>query len=296
MRPCFHRFHRTRMAQAIRRSAAVTGAVCFLALSGQCNADGGPITAVQTALIREQFLSGEPTGVFDPATRGALRRFQLRQSLPPTGEIDTATILALQNPNHRSATATTPGPLMTPPPTTGESDREFLRRLELGRPEAPLPAEAVPVAVVAPLSQKAAPPKKTPNSASDRVVSPPGEERAKSKPRFATNRENPAAIKPDAAGRRTVEAAAPGSATSPLRSRAASSVAVDTEDDPDILAPRGARIVRSSTTTTGADGRTYVYEKKTTTFAGTPPPALRRTAVESRPRDNGFLHRLFRED
>ena len=62
-----------------------------------------PISAVQETLKREQFFYGEPSGVLDEPTHAALRRFQIRYGLPVSGEIDKATLQALQSPREKDA-------------------------------------------------------------------------------------------------------------------------------------------------------------------------------------------------
>jgi len=55
----------------------------------------GPVAAIQESLKRQQYYSGEINGNFDDATRAAVRRFQIRQSLKVTGELDAATLEGL---------------------------------------------------------------------------------------------------------------------------------------------------------------------------------------------------------
>jgi peptidoglycan hydrolase-like protein with peptidoglycan-binding domain len=53
------------------------------------------VAAVQKALKLKHFYYGEVDGNFDCATQGALRRFQFRNGLPGTGEMDGVTVQAL---------------------------------------------------------------------------------------------------------------------------------------------------------------------------------------------------------
>lgn len=304
MRPCFYLFHRPqRIAQAVQAVASrgLMFSILLAALSYQSFAESGPIAAVQNALIREQFLSGEPSGVFDASTRGALQRFQIQRSLPPTGEIDTATILALQNTARTGAVTIMSQPPGKNSPAIAESDREFLNRLERGNTEPPAETEVAPVVMLGPVAQSETPSQKA-------IVKPPNQgssvnqkkELPKTKPRFVTKREAGPTFQQDDSIGRIKAAEKSESVTSSRRTRAVDGTgrtkAGYAENNPDILAPHGARVIRSTTTTTGPDGRTYVYERTTTTFDGTPAPVRRATAVESRPKDNGFVHRLFRED
>ena len=270
--------------QGLIFAAMLAGTGC-----GSSAADG-PIAAVQTALIREQFLAGEPSGVLDSSTRGALRRFQLRRALPPTGEIDTATLVALQS-NGESTQATAP----VPPRAIVQGDREFLKRVESGEEQISVPTETSaattqPAALEPPERARPAAPETNSRNAS---------ESPKAKPRFVTTREAAApARKSESMRTRQVDAEAdPAMRRAPVAIASAPTREFDSENDPDALGSHGTRIIRSTTTTTAADGRTYLIEKKTTTFSGTPPPTMRRTsAVHSRPKDQGFFHRIFGDD
>jgi hypothetical protein len=101
----------------------------------------GPIEAVQEALIRDKFLTGEVSGVHDKATREALQKFQAYHSLPPTGEIDTATLEVLQ-----TSAPTKPAPalaLQEPvPKAVVQGDRQFLDGLVTGQEKVPANGES----------------------------------------------------------------------------------------------------------------------------------------------------------
>ncbi len=274
-----------RLAQRGLIFAAVLAGTAF----GSSAADG-PIAAVQTALIREQFLSGEPSGVLDSSTRGALRRFQLRHALPPTGEIDTATLVALQS-NVESAEALAPAP----PPAVVQSDREFLKRVERGEEQISVPAETS-AATTRPAAL--APPER-PQPAGPETNSRNTSENPPVKPRFVTTREAAAPTRKSESKRtRQVDVASdPAARRPPAAIASAPTRDFDSENDPDVLGSHGTRIIRSTTTTTAPDGRTYLVEKTTTTSSGTPPPTVRRaTAVHPRTKDQGFFHRIFGDD
>jgi hypothetical protein len=54
-------------------------------------------------------------------------------------------------------------------------------------------------------------------------------------------------------------------------------------------------VIRSTTTTVDANGRTRIYETRTQTFANTPAPIIIRRAEPVEPRKKeGFFHRLFK--
>ena len=50
------------------------------------------IREIQQALIREGYLSGEPTGKWDAATTSAMRRFQKAHGYPETGKPDSLSL------------------------------------------------------------------------------------------------------------------------------------------------------------------------------------------------------------
>lgn len=116
-----------------------------------------PVNALQQALRSQGFYFAEPTGAVDQETKNALRRFQTRHGLPVNGEVDTATLEAVQK-------AAASVPLRERARTLEQSDREFLARLEGNEP-----AESAPVAQpnTAPATSPAqvAPPRATPADA-----------------------------------------------------------------------------------------------------------------------------------
>ena len=118
-------------------------AVPFLpGLAQDAFAADGPIKAVQQALKRDQFLFEEPSGKMDDATHAALKRFQIRQGLAVTGEIDTATLQALESAPPSSTppekVSSQPKAIAGIPKATVEEDRQYLEQLVAsgeGRPE-----------------------------------------------------------------------------------------------------------------------------------------------------------------
>jgi peptidoglycan hydrolase-like protein with peptidoglycan-binding domain len=113
--------------------ALLQAAILAFALHGMAAAEG-PIYAVQDALKREHLFVGERTGVLDPPTRSALRRFQARHALPETGEIDTDTLQILQSSTEAGRPVIQSHPTATADSSLNEAivekDREFLRNLE----------------------------------------------------------------------------------------------------------------------------------------------------------------------
>jgi peptidoglycan hydrolase-like protein with peptidoglycan-binding domain len=84
---------------------------------GQMAPAADRITEIQSALIRENALTGDPTGIWDAATIEAMKRFQAAQNLTPTGKIDA---LTLQHLGLGSDVAGKGAPLppLPPPPAT----------------------------------------------------------------------------------------------------------------------------------------------------------------------------------
>lgn len=272
-----------------------------------------PISAVQETLKREQLFYGEPTGVLDEPTHAALRRFQIRYGLPVSGEIDKASLQALQNPREKDA-AGAPAPVAgaaskdaSAAAATSEKDREFLRDLERTG--------------TAPGNVPAAPPE-VPPAAAVSTAHATGEGTAR------------------IVGRRTAvedDAAAPprtgAPASEPTRrvvTRTTTTIVpdgADTDDDPDPLGPHGVRIIQPprtvpapAPTTVPEERARIVEERRTTTISpATPPPARApaptstltsglpiypqadeppsRAQPEAPPRKpQGFFQRLFRGD
>jgi peptidoglycan hydrolase-like protein with peptidoglycan-binding domain len=125
----------------------------FFAASGAAHGEGS-VRSVQEALRQRGYYPGNPTGNLDEETRGALRRFQIREGLPVTGQIDAATATALENvpvagvPGPSAGSTAAPREIIPGIPPTGipererarsvvQEDREFLANLEDAvRPEA----------------------------------------------------------------------------------------------------------------------------------------------------------------
>jgi peptidoglycan hydrolase-like protein with peptidoglycan-binding domain len=329
--------------------ALLQAAVLAVSLHGLAAAEG-PIYSVQDALKREQFFTGERTGVLDRPTRTALQRFQTRHGLPDTGEVDTATLQALQS----SAEAGRPV-IASQPPAIKESasseaivekDREFLQNLqavETGREQVPAPPQvsassalpppapvADPAPAQAPAPVQPLPPVSDPAPTEvPEVAPPPAPVQATAAPppvpeTFVKPSRKAEVAKPEVAKSRPVEKLrplAPSKIEQPTRTQSsdfparqqselepigsepprraerrippARSRVEESNDDPEPLDSGGVRIMRSTTTTAGPDGRTYT---KTTTYPGTLTPVRRAEPVEPRRKKDGFFDRLFKND
>jgi peptidoglycan hydrolase-like protein with peptidoglycan-binding domain len=96
-------------------------------------AEDGSVAGIQEALKKKSFYFGEVTGNLDEPTRAGLRRFQIRNGLPATGEMDRSTVQAL---NRDSAPSPKPDVLEQIPNAAGhsseQSDKAFLNDLEKG--------------------------------------------------------------------------------------------------------------------------------------------------------------------
>jgi peptidoglycan hydrolase-like protein with peptidoglycan-binding domain len=120
----------------------------LLALAATALADDR-IRDAQTELKRQGFYYGEIDGAAGAETTAAIRRFQIRNGLEVTGQLDEKTLDALDMKTVERDAAPTPPPAPEPPPTAAktppppqppvnlrrdetveESDRAFLRREE----------------------------------------------------------------------------------------------------------------------------------------------------------------------
>ncbi len=261
----------------------------------------GPVSAVQDALKREKFYFGESTGELDDGTRAALRRFQIRQGLPPTGEIDTATVEKLQ----ASTPAASPPAVVTAPPASkpieaiAEKDRQFLQRVESGlEPQSPKAEVAPPEASQA--SAPTVPPSASAPLKSGNATTPVVDEPDPKPPKPTASKSQ----RSEKSGRATIrkmeriEAAEPepiASGPQPrveIRARPRGVAIVESDNDPDVLGSHGTRIIRSPNSARLGE-RVYIYEKRTVTTSSTPIPVRRAEPVDRR-KHEGFFDRLFK--
>jgi hypothetical protein len=287
---------------------SLSAVAMLLAATHAFAAAEGPIDAVQKALKREHFLPGEPSGVLDEPTRVALRRFQANRGLRETGEIDTATLQALQSDTE------TAKPTLTalPDVKTGAAvetvakDREFLKQVEEAQPPAPPAAEQVAEIAEAPRSEPAPPPTE--------AAEPPAEVDPLHSPAVAFKNETlkrqpeMAKVKPVEKSRRTVRIEraipvapddrrdlAPEPVSEPPRlsrfrfSTAPERTAVN-EAEVDVTAGGGARIIRATTP------RPESRVKKTPSSAPAPLPGEPSVAPPEPTPKVGFLRRIFRRE
>jgi len=131
-----------------------------------------PIQPVQSALKKQGFYEGEPSGRLDPPTRGALKRFQIHQGLAATGEIDKATVEALKGAGKASSAVAALEPsIRERAQEVVRSDQDFLEKVESLEasevaPAATPPPVKTPVAKPAPPVGRSAPrPARTPATA-----------------------------------------------------------------------------------------------------------------------------------
>jgi peptidoglycan hydrolase-like protein with peptidoglycan-binding domain len=103
------------MERSMNRKLIVT-TVCFLAIGSIAWADRA-VESAQQKLKDEGFYYGEINGQKDADTTAAIRRYQIRNGMRITGELDTETQHALGLTSKPAATpATRPGPTPGPPP------------------------------------------------------------------------------------------------------------------------------------------------------------------------------------
>lgn len=322
MKPPINRRGRTSAAQP---AAVVAALVAMLVISSQgLLAVEGPVAALQEALKKQQLFFGEPSGVLDDRTQVALRRFQIRHNLPNTGEIDNATLDVLQN----LAQSDVPPPLKAKAlPTPRQPERPIVSSPSdvpvVKNPAAlPVPSrhQSVPPAVASsmpsiPLTPRVKWPPPVPKPAPVRSEPPLMEriaaESAKQKPEAPKSRPDekrdvmpvqrlasaPVPRSKDSAAR--VDFQPTPKAPPPVGERRTFPVAnriAKVDPDRDALAPDGARIIRTTTTTTGRDGSTTITERKTTITAGASAPIVRRAEpVRPQPRER-LLQRIVRDD
>lgn len=119
----------------MRKFFAFFAMALLLALHSNASADEA-VRSAQVILKTAGYYSGEATGELSADTKAALRRYQIRNQLEPTGELTPETLAAL---NQEGAPESASAPESTPTPT----------------PTAPVPP---PVATPAPSSRPLPPP------------------------------------------------------------------------------------------------------------------------------------------
>ncbi len=123
-----------------------------LALLGSAVFADDQLRNVQTELKNLGFYYGDVNGQANTETTAAIRRYQIRNGLEVTGSLNEETLTAIGLGPKKSAAPKAPTPVAKPAPTpaekkappvnlrrdesTGESDRDFLRREE-NRPRTP---------------------------------------------------------------------------------------------------------------------------------------------------------------
>ena len=102
----------------------IVGAL-FLAFIGTAFADSS-VASAQKALKDQGFYYGEVTGTKDADTTAAIRRYQIRNGLQVTGDLNAETLKSLgMTPG--ASSAATPSPRSTPPARVSEPDTSDLR-------------------------------------------------------------------------------------------------------------------------------------------------------------------------
>lgn len=93
---------------------------------GQKEIDAQRTNQIQTALIREHYLSGEPSGAWDSATQEALRKYQAAHGWQDKSVPDSRALIQLGlGPNHdrllNPESAMTSGKIQSPAPSQLEA-------------------------------------------------------------------------------------------------------------------------------------------------------------------------------
>lgn len=131
----------------LRAAALAVAGISFLGYAAE-----GPIASVQRSLKEQQFYFGEVNGQLDEETRAAVRRYQIHQGIPVSGELDTVTLQALQSATGTAETHAAPTqdtPAVAERSVRGrarnleQDDREFLEQLE-GSPGSSAPPAPEP--------------------------------------------------------------------------------------------------------------------------------------------------------
>ena len=322
---------------AARPAAILATLAAMLVISSQgLLAVEGPVAALQEALKEQQLFFGEPSGVLDDRTQVALRRFQIRHSLPNTGEIDNATLDVLQKlaqsdvpPPAKAKATPTPArpkwPIVSSPPKVSVVKNPAALPFPSGRESVP-PAVASSMPSI-PLTPVIKWPPPAPELPPVRSQPPPNERVAQSGspsplPAAATGRamQTPEVPKNLRAGKRG-DTPVQRLASAPLPRRKDSATRVDFQPilkppppvgerrtlpvanriakiapDRAALAPESARIIRTTTTTHERDGSTTITERKTTITSGAPAPIVRRAEPVQPQPRERLRQRIFTDD
>ena len=114
----------SRQTNMVKRISWVAG-ILFLALIGSVRADNG-VASAQQALKEQGFYYGKITGRPDADTTAAIRRYQIRNGLKITGELNTETQRSLRI-TQSAAPATAPQPSPRGPSELHEEDTNRAR-------------------------------------------------------------------------------------------------------------------------------------------------------------------------
>ncbi|MDQ3624028.1 MAG: peptidoglycan-binding protein [Verrucomicrobiota bacterium] len=144
IRTCKMRARPGGVPRSVRVWLVVAALSCGVAVETARSLDD-PVTAVQKALRKQHMYFGEPTGVVDDETRTAVKWFQIKEGLKPTGEIDTPTLQALQKASKANAAPTSkddpaPGSVRERSRQLVESDQKFLDKVEGVERRVPAPS------------------------------------------------------------------------------------------------------------------------------------------------------------
>jgi len=156
--------HPFRLKNSSLLAARLTLGMSLMHIAAQtADAADEPVTSIQSALKKQGFYEGEPSGRLDEPTRAALKRFQIRAGIERTGEPDRATLEALRGRGTSPAGHGMEPSIREQARDVVRSDQEFLEKVEfLNQPETsgrsePPPPRTAPVVKPAPTVRRSSP-------------------------------------------------------------------------------------------------------------------------------------------
>jgi peptidoglycan hydrolase-like protein with peptidoglycan-binding domain len=242
-------------------------AALLTAVGSVASAETDMVVGVQSALKARHFYFGDVDGNLDEATKGALLRFQFRNGLPGTGEMDAATLEFLNLIPARKATVAVSAPV--------QSERERVVAKPMPKDEDRVVSEPAIASVNQTLKISA-------NVANSAQRSVPGAVYSERVSSWSSQRRG--TMGDDIEVRRAIPVApsaiAPVPRSIPLSSVDSVSGAEDTRD-----------AMKVEMHFTGQDGHVYTYYKKVQSSAYSSTPFVYPSAISDGNRSGGIANR-----